>query len=548
MASTTERESRSKSWGVTELRPLPTGQTAPGRNGFRGLFIGGVVLVGLVGVVWGSTRFGSLVGTASESDAITHTAARDDLLLTVTEDGDLESASNMDVKCEVAGGSTILWIVEDGKQVKKGDVIVRLDDSALVDEVNAQRILYEKARAAKIQAEETHAAAKLAVQEYVEGTFVQTLQTLDASITVAMENLRSAENVLQYTERMARKGYATPLQLEAQKFAVERAKLDLETAKTARRVLTDFTKEKTTRELQSTRDAAEAAARAETASFELEKGRLERLETQLEKCVIKAPQDGMVIYANDRSRRRSSEEEDIKEGAAVRDQQVLIRLPDLKDMQAKVAVHESKVDQLKPGMRAKVRIQDRELDGTVTSVATQPEPTGWFSPNLKEYATIVRIDGHPQGLKPGMTAEVTILVDHLNDVLAVPVQCVVELSGGFYCWVQTPSGPERRPVVLGASNNKLIEMKDGILEGDQVLLNPRALLSEARENNPFGDSAGSRSRKDQKPDSKPKAKTTQPTAQAPADASGKSQAQEAAAAKPKTEEAAPAQDSTVGGS
>jgi hypothetical protein len=43
------------------------------------------------------------------------------LLITVTEDGNVESANNVDVKCQVAGGSTILWIVKDGTQVKKGD-------------------------------------------------------------------------------------------------------------------------------------------------------------------------------------------------------------------------------------------------------------------------------------------------------------------------------------------------------------------------------------------------------------------------------------------
>jgi multidrug efflux pump subunit AcrA (membrane-fusion protein) len=507
--------------------------------------IAAVVIIGLVGVVAGSRGFTSLVGTPSTSDAITYRASRGDLLLTITEDGDLESASNMDVKCEVAGGSTILWIVEDGKQVKKDEVIVRLDDSILIDEVNAQRILYEKARAAKIQAEETHAAATIAVNEYVEGTYVSTVQTQEAAITIAMDNLRSAENVLQYTERMARKGYVTPLQLEAQRFAVERAKLELETAKTTLRVLTDYTKEKMTRELQSLRDAAEAAARAETASFELEKGRLERLETQLEKCVIRAPQHGMVIYANDRSRRRSNEEEDIQEGAAVRDQQVLIRLPDLTQMQAKVAVHESKVDQLKPGMRATVRIQDRVVEGAVTSVATQPEPTGWFSPNLKEYATIVKIDGQPSGLKPGMTAEVTILADHLKDVLTVPVQCVVEQADEFYCWVETPGGPERRPVILGASNNRMIEVKDGVLEGELALLNPRALLDEAREENPFGESPRDKA-DDEDRDGDAPARSTGADGSASRESADQPKSKEARGEEPKS--AAPANETAVGGS
>ena len=73
-----------------------------------------------------------------------------------------------------------------------------------------------------------------------------------------MENMRTAENTLSHTERMFRKGFVTSLQLEADKFAVERAKLDLDAAKTSQKVLQEFTKPKMLKGLQATRDAAEA--------------------------------------------------------------------------------------------------------------------------------------------------------------------------------------------------------------------------------------------------------------------------------------------------
>ena len=68
-------------------------------------------------------------------------------------------------------------------------------------------------------------------------------------------------------------------------------------------------------------------------------------------------------------------------------------------MQVKVTVHESKVESLRRGMRANLKIQDRELQGTVVRIATQPEPGGFMSANIKEYATIVKIDGTPEDLK-----------------------------------------------------------------------------------------------------------------------------------------------------
>ena len=85
---------------------------------------------------------------------------------------------------------------------------------------------------------------------------------------------------------MHRKGYVTDLQRDAQAFAVQRSELDLQVAETAKNVLEKFTKAKTLVTLESTRDSAEAKMASEKAAFELEEDRLERLQTQLEKCTV----------------------------------------------------------------------------------------------------------------------------------------------------------------------------------------------------------------------------------------------------------------------
>jgi hypothetical protein len=150
-------------------------------------------------------------------------------------------------------------------------------------------------------------------------------------------------------------------------------------------------------------------------------------------------------------------------------------------MQVKTLVHESKVDGLAPGMRARIHIQDREFQGEVKQIANQPEPTSFFSSSVKEYATYVRIDGAPEGLKPGMTAEVEILMADLKNVLSVPVQAVVEIGGKFYVWVRKDGSLERRPVLIGVTNNTRIEVKDGVAQDELVVLNPRTIVPAARE-------------------------------------------------------------------
>ena len=419
-------------------------------------------------------------------------------MVTVTEDGTIESAENLQIKCEISGGTTILSLIEDGVEVEKGAVLARLDSSKLDEDISQQKIAVEKARASYVQAEKNFNVAKISVREYLEGTYKQELQNLEANITIAREGLSSAQNTLQYTQRMFRKGYATLLQRDAKEFAVERAKLELDSALTAKTVITEFTRAKKLEDLNSQRDTAEAQMKSEKASLDLEEARLRRLEAEKVKCVIRAPKAGMVVYANDMSRHgpRGSREVQIEEGAAVREQQDIFRLPDVTRMQVKTAVHETKVEHLRPGMRAVVRVLGREVPGKVVSVASQSEPASFFSANVKEYATIVKIEGEHKELRPGMTAEVEILVAHRKNVLTVPVAALVEQRGKFYCWVIADAQVERRPLKLGPTNNKFVEIEDGVAEGELVVLNPRAVIEEAREKESTTERDGTSSRFD----------------------------------------------------
>lgn len=453
-------------------------------NRWRRWLLRGAVVVAVIGL--GAAGYGMLSRRMAGDEydqVLKHRVARGDLLVTVTEDGTVESAENVQIKCEISGGTTILSLIEDGVEVQKGAELARLDSSKLDESISQQQIAVEKARASYVQAEKDLNVAKISIREYLEGTYKQELQTLEANITIAREGLSSAQNTLQYTQRMFRKGYATLLQRDAKEFAVERAKLELDSALTAKTVLTEFTRAKKLEDLNSQRDTADAKMKSEKASFDLEEARLRRLVEEKEKCVIRAPKAGMVVYANDMSRHGPGGSRDVQigEGAAVRQQQDIFRLPDLTRMQVKTAVHETKVEHLRPHMRAVVRVLDRELPGEVVSVASQPEPTSFFSANVKEYATIVKIEGEHRELRPGMTAEVEILVAHRKNVLTLPVAALVEQRGTFYCWVIADGKIERRPLKLGSTNNKAVEIEDGVALGETVVLNPRAVVEEARE-------------------------------------------------------------------
>ncbi len=415
--------------------------------------------------------------------AITYTVERGPFVYDVVERGEVESSSNVEVRCDVkaqkTNGVIILEVIDEGTQVEEGDILVRLDSSGLEQDLVQQQIICNSAEAQMITSRNTYEAAKIAKLEYMEGTYYQEEQTIQSEIFVAEETLRKAQEYLGYSARLSARGYVTPQQLEGDRFAVEKARTELATAKTKLRVLQEYTKPKMMKELESNIRSAEAAWKSDESSYKLEVAREKEFADQIEKCTLRAPQAGQVIHAN-RSSRRGDSEFICEPGAVVREGQVLIRLPDNSKMQVKAKINESRITSLAVGQKVTVRIDafgDKTLRGVVTTVNEYPEPTSWFSSQVKEYATFIRILDTEEDLKPGLTAEVTIHVSDVPDAIRVPVQAIHEHGRITYCVVRTGEDRwEAREVSIANNNDKFVMIADGVVEGDVVALNPRRLL------------------------------------------------------------------------
>jgi len=130
-------------------------------------------------------------------------------------------------------------------------------------------------------------------------------------------------------------------------------------------------------------------------------------------------------------------------------------------------------------------------------VATVAAQQDWMAADVKVYTTKVAIDPEDiEGveLKPGMSAEVTITIaDALEHVLVVPLQAIVggsEMGSQRSIVVMTSKGPQERPITVGASNEKIAEVKEGLQEGDEVVLNPKAVLGDKIKVHQPGESKG----------------------------------------------------------
>ena len=100
---------------------------------------------------------------------------------------------------------------------------MRLDDATLQKDLLRQRISVHQAKAALVKATADYEASQLALEEYLSGSFRESEEQLESAEFVAIENLRRAEEYLVYSKKLAAKGYVSEAQLEADRFALEKA-------------------------------------------------------------------------------------------------------------------------------------------------------------------------------------------------------------------------------------------------------------------------------------------------------------------------------------
>jgi HlyD family secretion protein len=463
----------------------------------------------------------------------------------VIEGGNLKAQKSVEIECEVEGRATLVSLIPEGTFVKEGELLVELDSSDLEERYTQQEITYNSAEAAFVQAKESLeiqknqnlsdiSAAELNVlfaqkelDKYKEGDWPQTLRTMEDDIKLAEEERKLAQNRLKWTEELHTKGYVTSDELEADRLTLQRREINLEQAKEQKRISEvydypmeikrlDSDVEESMREQERIKRRAasqlaqeEANLKSREAQFKLQKERFDKLKEQVEKCTIRAPQGGLVVYGEQGGDHRwgRGDSERVEEGAEVRFRQTLITLPDVSIMMVDTKVHESSVDQVEVGLDARVTVDafpDLQFHGTVTKVAILPDSQSrWLNPDLKVYSTEVTLEDGSDKLKPGMSAKVEIIVERLEDAVHVPIQSVYRRGGREVCYQVTSDGDiEVRPVEVGFNNDEFVEILNGLTAGDQVLLYAPSIGEDVEEEVEEADERGERKGPEEKTEKK----------------------------------------------
>ena len=442
---------------------------------------------------------------ADESfDYQTHTVRKGDVRISVKQKGTVQARDPLKVLCPLEGKSTILDIVPEGTLVKKGDWLFDLDVADQQDRLLQQEISTSAAEQALLNAEQqlkiqrnqnesdVNAAilnvqfAELDIRQYREGELPKDRRALEAQITLRLEEEKRAEDVYNWSQKLSEKGFISSDKLESDRLAVKRAEIQLEQAKEELTLLNKYTSVKREQELDSNlkearleldRVKAKAAA-AETqrladvktrrGQHEVEIKQLDRLKFMVENNTVHSEGSGLVVYGRE-SRGRDSKPLDV--GSQVRKDQTIIELPDMSKVLIDVDVHESWVQKIDIGLPVIITTDTgATIDGSIERIASIPDSQRWWqNPDLKVYSTRVTVDNSDRRLKPGMNCSAEIVVVDLGDVLSIPVQAVRDNGDATYCYVKKDV-PELRKIKCGQHNGRLVEIVDGLVEGEEVYL------------------------------------------------------------------------------
>jgi HlyD family secretion protein len=426
--------------------------------------------------------------TSSLDELFTATVQRLDVDEEVVAPGRIASTQSTEIRCTlekldsgatggslVNGASTILALVPEGSMVKKGDILCELDSSAYQELVRRQKITLEQVKADHQQASLALDVAKLALEAYLEGERIQVGQDYKGQIALATADLSRQTDRLEWVRRMLDKGYSSAAQVASERQSEMRLTLSLRSMERALANYQRFSEPKEVLSLRSQVVGAQATLGYQTTRLNREQDRLEHYEKLLNSCTIRAPHDGYVVYANRRGR-----DPEVYEGAAVRERMKLFTLPDQSKMQAEVILHETVVNRVKIGMEARVVIEalpGRVVEGSVDTISTMPlsDQRSETANGIAYFVGRIKLRNLPRELRPDMSAEITILRGHRQNVLTVPSRAVKLEDGRNVCYVKQEDRLERRPVQVRHATHDLQEVLEGLTQGEEVVIDPSAI-------------------------------------------------------------------------
>jgi HlyD family secretion protein len=385
-----------------------------------------VLCLALVGAVACNSLGGDGGGTAEEQLV---EVVRGDLTVIVSGSGNI--AVSQDASLAFGTGGKVEKIyVEEGDKVNEGDMLAKLDTSAL--------------ELALVQAQLTLATAEYNLDKTQQIYAQPDLTTARAAVSSARSYVNYAKLQLDVAN--------SPEQMDYWQNEVYQAEVNLAAA------------EQRLEEMRAGGDSAEVSLRR----LEVEAARqaLEQAQKELDEATITAPFDGVVgaIYV---------EEGDIIPPPTMAPT-VVIYLITPSSMELKAEVDEIDIPDVELGQSAIIEVDalpDEKFEGVVTLISPVPV----IEAGLVLYEVKISFAVPPVSkVRVGMSATADIMIDKSENTLLVPERAVsIDDQGNTVVWVSVDGELEQRPVVIGISDGFQTEILEGLSEGDMVTVEKR---------------------------------------------------------------------------
>lgn len=470
----------------------------------------------------------SIFATRTDTPEVTviKIETRPELRSTVTSSGEVRPIQFVNLTSEVQGKIEEIT-KKEGDAVERGEILVRLDPNQLESSADAQFAAYQSAQdevrssqsqvaAAQnslAQAEQSLNQAQVAVENARQGVI-----TSQTEVDRAQVELNAANRELKRNEQLLESGVISRQTFDESRDRVENAKAGLSTAKARLESQRISVKDSQARLASQQVAVREARRGVESAGISVSSSRsraeqqaamLRGQRNQRDKTVVIAPINGVIA------------EIPSKVGTfavAGLSTTALMTIADMSQINVEVKVDETEIDKVAVGQKAKIKVDafgDAELEGEVlqkTPLAVgKSQTSGGLSVNInvqeaKEFRVVVRlINLTPEmqsGLRPGMSATATITTTTVNDVIAVPLQAVIEKkpegspSPEGPSAVATPADKPKPikgvyvmednkakfyPVETGITGESDIQIISGLSAGQEVITGPSRILNTLKE-------------------------------------------------------------------
>jgi len=458
------------------------------------------------------------------------TVERGPLTISVLEAGTINARDVEVIKSEVEGHTTVLWVIDEATEVKKGDKLIELDASELNDNKDKQEITLQNAHTAFIiaketlevtknkaksdveQADLTHKFAEMDLEKYVVGEYPTQLKDSKDKIEIAEDEVQRTLEKYEGSIALKKENYISETELKSDKISWKKAQLDLTLQKSQLDLLINHAHPRTLAELQSNvkqaamalertirrADAdifeADAKLKSTEAKYKSEQNILNKIVQQISKTVIYAPNAGRIIYASSTKASWRSSDEPLSEGESVREREELFHLPKANLVSVVANVHEANLDKVKIGSPVSIKVDavpGEVFTGVVGKIAIMPDARMVFiNPNLKVYKTEMFLDdsiGNANGrLRTGMGCQAEVVSAYHENAVYVPIQAVITVGNQPTVYIYKNGKSQPRNVEIGEDNNRMVHIISGLKKGEQVLMTPPLSQAEVKGNGKHG--------------------------------------------------------------